>query len=131
VTASDTRGDAGGDPADRAGGGPAPVLRGFQKRALRAQAHGLSAVAQVGGSGLSPAVLAAVDEALRDHELVKVRMREPEDKRGQARALAEATGAALCGLVGHTVILYRPHPESPRIRLPERPDPPERAGRAG
>lgn len=100
---------------------PAPALRGFQKRALRARAHALSAVAQVGDAGLSPGVLAAVDEALRDHELVKVRMREPEDKKVQARALARATGAALCGLVGHTVILYRPHPEAPRIRLPERP----------
>jgi RNA-binding protein len=107
------------------GASRAPALRGFQKRALRARAHALSAVAQVGGAGLSPSVLAAVDVALRDHELVKVRMREPEDKKGQAQELARATGAALCGLVGHTVLLYRPHPESPRIRLPERP------GRAG
>lgn len=101
---------------------PAPALRGFQKRALRALAHGLSPVAQVGGAGLSAGVLAAIEEALRDHELVKIRMQQPEDKKGQARALAEATGAVLCGLVGHTVILYRPHPERPRIVVPERPD---------
>jgi RNA-binding protein len=128
TTGGSDDGDERGPGADASGG---PPLRGFQKRALRARAHALPAVAQVGDAGLSPGVLAAVDAALRDHELVKVRMREPEDKKGQARALARATGAALCGLVGHTVILYRPHPESPRIRLPERPGRPERPGPAG
>jgi len=34
-----------------------------------------------------------------------------------AAALATGTGAALCGLVGHVVILYRPHPEKPKISL--------------
>jgi len=32
--------------------------------------------------------------------------------------LATRTGATLCGLVGHTVILYRPHSERPVIVLP-------------
>ena len=97
-----------------------PDLAGFQKRALRARAHGLSPVVQVGASALSDAVRAALDQALLDHELVKVRMHQPADKKAQARALAEATGAVLCGLVGHTAILYRPHPEKPRIVLPTR-----------
>lgn len=99
----------------------APALTGFQKRSLRAQAHGLSPLVQVGAAEVSDAVRAALEQALLDHELVKVRMNQPSDKKAQARALAEATGAALCGLVGHTAILYRPHPERPRIVLPERP----------
>ena len=99
----------------------APELRGFQKRALRALAHGLAPVAHTGGEGVSAGVLRAVDAALADHELVKVRMHQPDDKKAQARALAEGTGATLCGLVGHTAILYRPHPEGPRIRVPARP----------
>jgi RNA-binding protein len=74
----------------------------------------------IGEGGLSPAVLQALDAALTAHELVKVRLRQPEDKRAAARDLATASGAALCGVVGHTVILYRPDPESPRIELPER-----------
>jgi len=106
----------------------APALEGFQRRALRARAHGLSPVAQVGGAGLAPGVVSAVDAALRDHELVKVRMLQPPDKKALARALADATGAALCGLVGHTVILYRPDPESPKIVPPARPDGARRSG---
>ena len=69
----------------------------------------------VGQAGVDDRVLRSVDEALTAHELIKVRLHEPEDKRADAAALADGTGAALCGLVGHTVILYRPHPEHPTI----------------
>jgi RNA-binding protein len=74
-------------------------------------------VVLIGQGGLSDSVLRAVDAALIDHELIKVQMRQPEDKHGMAQALADSTGAALCGLVGHVVTLYRPHPEVPRITL--------------
>ncbi len=95
----------------------APVLTGRQRRALRAMAHALQPVVTVGHAGVTDAVLHAVDDALRGHELVKVRLHEPEDKRAMAAALADGTDAVLCGLVGHTAILYRPHPDEPRIRV--------------
>ena len=75
---------------------------------------------QVGDGGVSDAVVRAVGDALAHHELVKVRLQAPESKRETARELATRTEAALCGLVGHTVILYRPHPEEPKIVLPTR-----------
>jgi len=80
-------------------------------------AHHMEPVVQVGQGGVSARVVAAVEEALLTHELIKVRLHDPDDKKALAAALAETTGAALCGLVGHTVILYRPHPEQPRIRI--------------
>jgi len=98
---------------------PSP-LRGFQKRWLRRQAHSLRPVVQVGDAGLSDAVVDALRQALLDHELVKVRLRAPSDKQAAAAALAERTGSSLCGVVGHTVILYAPHPEAPRLALPRR-----------
>jgi RNA-binding protein len=69
----------------------------------------------VGREGVTAAIVRAVGEALTTHELIKVRLHEPEDKKAAAQALADGAGAALCGLVGHTVILYRPHPERPKI----------------
>ena len=87
------------------------------RRKLRALAHPLKAVVLVGQAGVSDSVVQAVDAALLDHELIKVQMRQPDDKRAMAQTLADSTGAALCGLVGHVVILYRPHPETPRIAL--------------
>jgi RNA-binding protein len=104
-------------PAD-APRAPAPVLTGRQRKYLRGRAHALEPVVQVGHQGVTDGVLRAVDDALATHELVKVRLREPEDKHGDAEALAAGTTSALCGLVGHTVILYRPDPESPRIVVP-------------
>jgi RNA-binding protein len=93
----------------------APVLTGRQRKSLRGLAHRLEPVVLVGREGVTDAVVRAVGEALLTHELIKVRLHEPEDKKADAQALADGAGAALCGLVGHTVILYRPHPERPRI----------------
>ncbi len=96
------------------------TLAGYQRRHLRGLANRLKPLVQVGEPGLSAAVIAATEQALEDHELVKVRLHQPENKREAARELAERAHAALCGLVGHTVILYRRHPEHPRIDVPER-----------
>lgn len=74
----------------------------------------------VGDGGVSEGVRKALCEALDRHELVKVRMRTPSDKHGLAAELAEAGHAELCGLIGHTAILYRanPDPEKRRVELP-------------
>ena len=93
------------------------TLTSRQRKHLRGLAHSLEPVVQVGRGGVTDSVLASVADALLAHEVVKVRLYEPEDKHGDADRLAEGTGAVLCGLVGHTVILYRPHPEKPRIAL--------------
>ena len=74
----------------------------------------------VGEGGLSPAVLKALDAALTDHELVKVRLRQPPDKKAAAADLAAQSGSAVCGVVGHTVVLYRPNPDEPKITLPSK-----------
>jgi RNA-binding protein len=75
---------------------------------------------QVGEAGLSDTLFLALERALLDHELVKVRLQRPDDKKGVARELARRSGAELCGLVGHTAILYRRRAEAPGIELPER-----------
>lgn len=99
---------------------PAPELQGFERKYLRGLAHSFNALVQVGQSGITEGVIEAVDQALTDHELIKVRMYQPEDKKAMAAELAERSCAALCGLVGHNVILYKPHPKKPTIKLPKR-----------
>ncbi len=99
------------------------ALRGFQRKYLRKLAHPLRPVVYVGAAGAAEPVLAALEHALRDHELVKIRLHEPADKNAMARELAEKSGSELCGLIGHTVILYRRNPEEPRIELPARESP--------
>ena len=97
-----------------------PALAGFQKRHLRSLAQRLDPVVWVGDEGLSPGVLRALREALVAHELVKVRMRAPADKRAAAAELAAIGGAVLVGLIGHTVILFRANPDAPKIEFPTR-----------
>jgi len=93
-------------------------LTGRQRRELRGRAQRIEPSVFVGDAGVTDGVLRALDEALRSHELVKVRMRQPADKKAMAATLGSATGATLLGLVGHTVLLYRANLETPE---PERP----------
>jgi RNA-binding protein len=91
------------------------VLDAATRKQLRALAHHLEPVVRVGHSRVTDAVVAAVGRALLDHELIKVRLYEPEDKVELAAELASRCDATLCGLVGHTAILYRRHPEQPKL----------------
>ena len=93
-------------------------LNGKQRKALRGMAHGLPVVVTVGHAGLEGGVLAALEQALLDHELVKVRFSDfKEERRDLTEQMAEATGAAVCGLLGHTAILFRPHPDPEQRRI--------------
>jgi len=94
---------------------PTSELSPRQRKHLRALAHPLDPIVRVGKAGLSDPVLSAVSRALLDHELIKVRLYDPEEKRVMAAELATRSGAVLCGLLGHTVILYKRHPQRPRI----------------
>src|SRR6185436_494490 len=79
---------------------PSSELSPRKRKQLRALAHPLEPIVQVGKAGLSDAVLTAVSRALLDHELIKVRLYEPEDKRTLASELATRSASSLCGLVG-------------------------------
>jgi RNA-binding protein len=95
-------------------------LTGKQSRHLRALAHELEPVVLVGKEGATEGVVAATDQALTDHELVKVRLPDvPREERAViATQLAADTKSALAGTVGRVAILYRRHPSTPKITLP-------------
>ena len=82
-----------------------------QIRALKAQAQRLKATLKVGKEGVSPQFLAALDEALKHHELLKVKFDNfKEQKKELAPQLAEKSGSHLVARVGNVVLLYRPKP---------------------
>lgn len=97
-----------------------PELNEAQKRYLRTLAHQLKPVVLMGVHGLTAAVLAEIERALNDHELVKVKL-NAGDREQRARDVArirEETGAELVQRVGNMACLYRRHPEKPKIALP-------------
>ena len=57
----------------------APELAGSDRRHLRRLAHELEPVVHVGAAGVTESVIAALDRALRDHELVKLRIARERD----------------------------------------------------
>lgn len=95
-------------------------LTAAQNRFLRGQAHDLKAMLQVGGKGVTDALVAEIDGALEHHELIKIKV--AADDRGQREQLigeiALRAGAALVQRIGHVAVLYRPGKDKRQIVLP-------------
>lgn len=98
------------------------ALSGAKRRHLRALGHHLEPVVHCGKEGVSDALIAAANDAIDRHELIKLRLGEnaPGDRRDLATAIAEATHADLVGVLGRTVLLYRRHPKKPVIEFPKK-----------
>lgn len=83
-----------------------------QRATLRSQAQSLSPVVMVGHDGITEGVIAALDQALTDHELVKVRFQDFKDMaRDLAEELAQKTESTKIAVTGFTAVFYRQNPE--------------------
>src|SRR5436190_10263767 len=88
-------------------------LTNAQMRAFKAQAQRLKATLKIGKNGISLQFLAALDDALGQHELVKVKFDDFKDQKKElSPQLAEKSGSHLVTRVGNVVVLYRPKPTS-------------------
>ena len=88
---------------------------------LRKKAHELKPVVMLGKNGLTGEVTLAIDKALDDHELIKVKFIDyKEEKQTLARTAAEGTKSLLVALIGNIAILYRenPDPAKRQVKLP-------------
>lgn len=100
---------------------PVTTLTSKQRAHLRSLAHHLKPVLQVGAEGVTAAVAGAVEDALRTRELLKVKVLDgaPVDAGEAAERLKDQVpDLAVPQVIGRTVVLYRPFPEEPEIRLP-------------
>ena len=84
-------------------------LSGKHKRALRARAHHLQPVVSIGAKGASDAVLAELEIALEEHELVKLRIAadDREHRKHIIDDLCRRSRAELVQRIGHTATVYR------------------------
>ncbi|NNE44548.1 MAG: YhbY family RNA-binding protein [Gemmatimonadetes bacterium] len=96
------------------------TLRGKQRRYLRGLGVNLEPKVWLGGSGLTEAFLASVEDALSTDELIKVKLPEltGADRKAAAKELAEKSGTELIQVLGRTALLYRRNDEKPEIQLP-------------
>jgi RNA-binding protein len=84
-----------------------------ERAKLKARAHPLEPVVQVGHAGVTDKVAAELDRALTAHELIKVRVSAPDrDAREElCDAICARTDAAEVQRVGKVLVLWRPRPE--------------------
>ena len=92
-----------------------------QRKHLRRLGHDRSPIVLVGQGGVGPNLIAELDRALNDHELVKVRARAGD--RGARDAilaqLERETRSELVQRIGHVALYYRRNPDKPGILLPD------------
>ena len=96
------------------------ALPGPHLRRLKSMGQLLDPVVHLGKGGLTEALLASVNLALADHELIKVKFdAHKEEKKTMAPELATRTGSRVVQRVGNVVVLYRANPnaEQRKIRL--------------
>ncbi|HET9988153.1 MAG TPA: ribosome assembly RNA-binding protein YhbY [Kofleriaceae bacterium] len=96
------------------------MLTGKQRHHLRGLGHALSPIVQVGKGGLDEGLIKAVDQALVDHELIKIRVGDTAelDRHSAAEEIAAQTLSEVAQVIGNVALLYRAHPDEPKITLP-------------
>ena len=95
---------------------PVPLTpRDRQK--LKARAHALEPVVQIGQGGVTDKVAKELDRALTAHELIKVKVSAPDRDAREALCddIVTRTDAAEVQRVGKVLVLWRPKPDSPPL----------------
>lgn len=88
-----------------------PITAALRKD-LKARAHHIKPVVQIGQKGLTGTLVAAVDKALEDHELIKIKFIEyKEEKNEISSKLSEETHSEIVDFIGNVVIFYRQNEE--------------------
>jgi len=88
-------------------------LNNEQKKQYKAIGHDLKPVLIVAGNGLTEGVLAELERALVDHELIKVQVKleDREERRAVMDELAKVGRAEQVQIIGKMVLLYRRNPQ--------------------
>ena len=83
-----------------------------EKKLLKARAHKLDPLVIVGAKGLTDAVIAEIDFALKSHELIKVRagMMDRHERDEAMSAICAKTGAEPVQQIGKIFVLFRKRP---------------------
>jgi len=97
------------------------MLTGKQRSYLKALANELEASVYIGKSELTDTIITEMDNYLKAHEMVKVKIQEnaeiaPKDAANQA---AERLGAEYVQAIGRKFVLYRENKENKKIFLPK------------
>lgn len=84
-----------------------------QKKQFKSIGHHLKPVLIVAENGLTEGVLAELERALNDHELIKVKINlaEREDRQAVIEELCQAARCELAQVIGKMALIYRKNPK--------------------
>ncbi|GAF65994.1 ribosome assembly RNA-binding protein YhbY [Alkalihalobacillus trypoxylicola] len=96
------------------------MLTGKQKRFLRAKAHHLSPIFQVGKGGVNENMIQQIIDVLEVRELIKISVLQncEYDKSEVAESLSTGAKAELVQIIGSTIVLYKESKENKVLVLP-------------
>lgn len=85
---------------------------------LKSIASTLEPVMQIGKSNLTPEITAAVEEAFRNRELIKINVLKnaTEHAGDMANMMAERLGAEVVQVIGRKIVLYRYNKDNKEIK---------------
>jgi RNA-binding protein len=95
-------------------------LEGFQRKYLRGLAHKTKPVVFIGQKGITETLNRSIDDALTAHELIKIKyidFKEKEKKTEIAGTIEKTHGCEMAGMIGHTAIFYRQHPDAEKRKI--------------
>lgn len=97
------------------------MLTSKQKRYLKAEAHHLQPVFQVGKGGINDHLIRHITEAIEFRELMKISVLSnyTEDRNELAQEIAERAEAELVQVIGGVIVLYKESKEHKTLVLPK------------
>jgi len=85
-----------------------------QKKHFKSIGHHLKPVVTVAEQGLKENLMAELDRALNDHELIKIQLRiaEREDRQAILTELCQQSSSILVQSIGKMALIYRKNPKA-------------------
>lgn len=95
------------------------MLTPKQRAELKAMANSIEPTFQIGKGGVNDAQTAQIDDYLRVHELIKLKVLENSllTAREAAEDIAERIGADVVQCIGSRAVLFKRNEKEPKIRL--------------
>lgn len=97
------------------------MLTSKQRAYLKSISNKLDSVFQIGKSGVSAAQISQIDDYLRVHEIMKIRVLDNSlyTAKEASSEIAEAIEADVVQVIGSIAILFKQNKKEPKIQLPE------------
>lgn len=95
------------------------MLTPKQRAELKAMANSIEPAFQVGKGGVNDAQTKQIDDYLRVHELIKIKVLDNSllSAREAAEDIAERIGAEVVQCIGSKAVLFKRNEKEPKIRL--------------